>query len=140
MILNLYKRYKNQNDTMRKCKIGELTVSDLEDAETFWILEAQSVICSAVKEGKLLRLCPRYRNEIIGGGGRAERWVQATWNKQEFILLPHNHRLSHLIAESEHANGGHLGASSTVAKIRSWFWIINVRKIVQSICNKCIKC
>ena len=138
-ILNLYKRYKNQNDAMRKCELGELAVSDLEDAETFWILDAQSVICSAVKEGKLLRLCPRYRNRIIVVGSRAERLVQATWKKQEFILLPHNHRLSHLIAESEHAKGGHLGVSSTVAKIRSRFWIINVQKIVQSICNKCRK-
>lgn len=77
-ILNLYKRCKNQNDAMRKRKTGELTVSDLEDAEKFWILEAQSVIRSAVKEGKLLRLCPRYRNGIIVVGGRAERWMQAT--------------------------------------------------------------
>ena len=45
-ILNLYKRYKNQNDAMRKRKTGDLTVSDLEDAEKFWILEAQSVIRS----------------------------------------------------------------------------------------------
>ena len=50
-ILNLYKRYKNQNDAMRKRKTGELTVSDLEDAEKFWILEAQSVIRSAAIEG-----------------------------------------------------------------------------------------
>ena len=71
-ILNLYKRYKNQNDAMRKRKTGELTVSDLEDAEKFWILEAQSVIRSAVKEGKLLRLGPRYRNGIIVVVGRAE--------------------------------------------------------------------
>ena len=98
------------------------------------------MIRSAVKEGELLRLCPRYRNGIIGVGGRAEHWMQATWNKQEFILLPHNHRLFHLIAESDHAKGGHLGVSSTVAKIRSRFWIINVQKIVKSICNKCIKC
>ena len=125
---------------MRKRKTGELTVSDLEDAEKFWILEAQSVIRSAVKERKLLRLCPRYTNGIIVVGGRAEHWMQATWNKQEFILLPQNHRLSHLVAESEHAKGGHLGVSSTVAKIRSRFWIINVQKIVKSICNKCIKC
>ena len=70
-ILKLYKRYKNENDAMRKRKTDELTVSDLEDVENFWILEAQSVICSAVKEGKLLRLCLRYRNRNIVVGGRA---------------------------------------------------------------------
>ena len=118
----------------------ELTASAIEAAERFWILEAQSLIQKEVKEKKLVRLCPRYKNGIIVVGGRAERWMQATWNRQEFILLPHTHRLSQLIAEREHAKSGHLGVASTVARIRSRFWIINVQKIVKSICNKCVKC
>lgn len=93
-----------------------------------------------MKEGKLVRLCPRYKDGVIVVGGRARRWMQATWNRQEFILLPQNHRLSQLIALNEHAKSGHLGVASTVARIRSRFWIINVQKVVKSICNKCIKC
>ena len=34
----------------------------------------------------------------------------------------------------------HTGISSTVAKIRSCFWVINLRKLVKSIHHKCIRC
>ena len=34
----------------------------------------------------------------------------------------------------------HTGISSTVAKIRSCFWVINLRKSVKSIRHKCIRC
>ena len=140
-ILNLYRRYRRQSDGSNvDSKMTELTASAIEAAERFWILEDQSLIQKEVKEKKLVRLCPRYKNGIIVVSGRAERWMQATWNRQEFILLPHTHRLSQLIAEHEHAKGGHLGVASTVARIRSRFWIISVQKIVKSICNKCVKC
>lgn len=141
-VLNLYKRYKKRDDLSKddSIKMDELTVSDRGAAEKFWISDAQRVIQKDVKDGKLVKLCPKYKNGVIVVGGRAERWMQATWNKQEFILLPYAHRLSRLIAEDEHAKGGHLGAASTVARIRSRFWIINVQKMVKSICNKCVKC
>ncbi|KAK2549037.1 hypothetical protein P5673_030666, partial [Acropora cervicornis] len=66
--------------------------------------------------------------------------MQATWNRQEFILLPHNHRFSQLIAKDEHRKGGHLGVAATVARIWSRFWITNLQRIVKSICFKCVTC
>jgi len=66
--------------------------------------------------------------------------MQATWNRQEFILLPHNHQFSQLIAEDEHRKGGHLGVAATAARIRSWFWITNLQRMVKSICFKCVTC
>ena len=66
--------------------------------------------------------------------------MQATWNRQEFILLSHNHRFSQLISEDEYRKGGHLGVAATVARIRSCFWITNLERIVKSICFKCVTC
>ena len=66
--------------------------------------------------------------------------MQATWKKQEFNLLPHNHRFSQLIAEDDHRKGGHLGVAATVARIRSRFWITNLQKMVKSIYFKCVTC
>ena len=43
-----------------------------------------------------------------------------------------------LIALSEHTKSGHLGMSSTIAKIR--YWIISIDKIVGKIVNRCIGC
>ena len=116
-ILKLYQQYKRVDGVQKEVKMTKLTVSDIEAAEGFWILEAQTLSNRAVKEGKLVRLCPRYKDGVIVGG-MARRWMQATWNKKEFILLPQEHRLSQLIALDEHAKSGHLGVASTVTRIR----------------------
>ena len=70
---------------------------------------------------------------------RAEHWMQATWNRQEFILPPLNHQM---IAEDEHRKGGHLGIAATVANIRCRFLITGYYfpKISQNHCHKCIIC
>ena len=57
-------------------------------------------------------------------GGRTERWMQATRNRQVFILLPNNHRISELIVTYEHKESGHLEIASTIARVRSKYWII----------------
>ena len=135
-ILRLYKQYKKSagRSPRSAVEMGKLTVADTDAAERFWIKDAQESIAKDVQAGKLVRLCPKYRDGLIVVGGRAERWMQATWNRQEFILLPHNHRFSQLIAEDEHRKGGHLGVAATVARIRSRFWITNLQRIVKSIC------
>ncbi len=66
--------------------------------------------------------------------------MEATWNRQRFILLPKDHRLSFLIALHEHNAIGHLAAEATIARIRSKYWIIGIRKLVNSITSNCVKC
>ena len=141
-ILKLYKRYKKSAERSpgSAVEMGKLTVADTDAAERFWIGDAQKSIAKEVQAGKFVRLCPKYKDGLIVVGGRAERWMQATWNRQEFILLPHNHRFSQLIAENEHKKGGHLGVAATVARIRSRFWVTNLQRIVKSICFKCVTC
>ena len=73
-------------------------------------------------------------------GDRCIRWNEATWNKQEYILLPRKHRLPFLIALDCHKKSGHLGVSSTVALVRAKYWIVGIEKLVSSIINKCIDC
>ena len=70
---------------------------------------------------------------------RAEHWMQATWNRQEFILPPLNHQM---IAEDEHRKGGHLGIAATVANIRCRFLITGYYfpKISENHCHKYIIC
>lgn len=141
-ILKLYERYRRhpEGSTDSKVKMNELTVADRDAAERFWIQNAQESIVQEVQADKFNRLCPKYKEDLIVVGGRAERWMQATWNRQEFILLPYDHQFSRLIAEEEHRKSGHLGVAATVARIRSRFWIVNLQRMVKSICNKCVTC
>ena len=80
------------------------------------------------------------RDGTIVVGGRTERWMETTWNRNFFVLLPKEHRLSYFIAMHEHNSTGHLGVECNIAKIRSRWWIIEIRKIVKSIINQCVKC
>ncbi|XP_057294660.1 uncharacterized protein LOC130623195 [Hydractinia symbiolongicarpus] len=138
-ILRLYKRFLSTNQG-REIGKGELTIKDRQYADNFWIKEAQRTIEDEVKKGKYIKLCPKYEDEILVVGGRTERWMEATWNKQKFILLPGNHRLSYLIASTEHRLSGHLGISATISRIRSHYWIIGVRALVKGMLSRCVIC
>ena len=113
---------------------------DFESAERFWIKDAQTVLVERVAKGEFLKFNPQYLDGVIIVGGCCTRWNEATWNKQEFVLLPLNHRLSYLVAVDNHKKSGHLRVPSTIAIIRSRYWIIKIDKLVGGIINKCIPC
>ena len=50
-------------------------------------------------------------------GGRTERWIASTWNRQKFILLPKDAHVSVLIARYLHESGGHLGVAASISKV-----------------------
>ena len=66
--------------------------------------------------------------------------MEATWNRQKFLLLPAKHRLSLLIAEDIHDSIGHLGVSSTVSEIRAEYWIPGLHNMVKQIRKNCFEC
>lgn len=72
-------------------------------------------------------------------GGRTERLMMATWNRQKFILPPKDCQFSYFIALQEHKRSGHLGVGSTMARVRSKYWISGVRKLVSEIIRSCGK-
>ena len=72
-------------------------------------------------------------------GSRAEEWVDFSYDKRNVMLLPYNHRFSLLYAQFIH-NIGHFGVSTTVAKIRLRFWIVNLAKMVKSIVFRYVPC
>ena len=95
---------------------------------------------SDVNKGKYKKLLPTVENDVIVVGGRVERWLCSTWNREKFILLPAKHQFSWLVAEKAHIESGHLAVESTIARIRSKYWIIGVRRMVRSIIGRCKLC
>ena len=116
----------------------EITPTDLDHAEETWVKYVQEGISANLDKYK--RLLPTIENGIVVVGGRAEKWLYATWNREKFVLLPAKHRFSQLIAERGHQQSGHLGVDSTVAMIRSRYWIVGIRRIVRSIISRCKSC
>ena len=130
--------YQKMPRTTFKNVTKVLTPEDITNAERFWILQAQKIMHEDLKKRKYKRVCPRKRNDgIYIVGGRSQRWVEMSYNKQELILLPYEHRFAKLYAEHIHQRG-HLGVLSTASKIRSRFCIIRLLKLVKYIKNNCI--
>ena len=103
-------------------------VRSLQNAERLWIQGAQRFLQQNFQEGKFRRLCARKNEErIIVVGGRAIRAFESSYDAEELILLPYNHPMSRLYAQRVHKRG-HTGASTTMSKIRSRFWIPNLRQ------------
>lgn len=136
-VLKLYKRFKfhgSKNDT-------ELLPIDLEEGEFFWIKEAQRDILKNLSTARFVKLNPTVNERgIVVVGGRTERWMQSTWNKQEFILLPKDHHISTLILRHMHKIAAHPGVASTIARVRSKYWIIGISRLARSMVNKCVTC
>ena len=130
-ILKLYNRFKEGANNA-----GDVSPTDLIRAEEFWIKESQS----GMNLKKHVKLQPVEVGGIVRVGGRTERWMECTWNKQSFVLLPKDSWISELIARYEHDKGGHLGQEATISKIRSKYWIVGVRGIVRKIIRGCRKC
>ena len=93
-----------------------------------------------MKTQKFMRLTPRIKDDVIVVGGRTKGYVAPTWNNEEFVLLPHNHRFSVLVAWHMHERCGHLGVSATTAMIRAKYWIVNLPRMMKTICFMCVIC
>ena len=72
---------------------------EISQAERLWYIEAQETLDSK----QLIKLGPQMEDGVMMVGGRTERWLEATWNRQKFILLPHAHRVTLLFTWYEHA-------------------------------------
>ena len=71
---------------------NELSISSLEEAEEFWIRDAQSQITDKEIANRFSRLGARRRDDgIVIVGERLEYWMKATYNNKDLILLPYGH-------------------------------------------------
>ena len=134
------------NDKAFSSATKVLTAKDIEQAELFWIKECQKPIMKTLNDDKVAfnklyaKLCPKVRDDdVIVVGARAGRYVHFSYNKQEVPLLVYRHPFSKLYATHVH-HRGHPGVQTTVSKIRSKFWIINLFKMAKSIRHHCVPC
>jgi hypothetical protein len=72
----------------------------VQNAKLLWIKEAQKSLQQRFEKGKFNRLCARKREDgIIVVGGRIPKSSESSYDDQELILMPFDHRVSRLYAE-----------------------------------------
>ena len=112
--------------------------SELHEAEIIWVKVAQLSIKENWEE-RFKRLGRSMQDGIIFVGSRIANWMKDNWNKEVFILLPHDHDFTKLCVRTFHEKY-HAGIESTLCKMKSVYWIPRARKIIKDIKAKCVMC
>ncbi|KFM62154.1 hypothetical protein X975_06179, partial [Stegodyphus mimosarum] len=130
---------------------GSLTTEELVDAENYWIRSEQErfypkEIESLKKANKVEKKSSLYlfdpfldQNGILRAGGRLEH-SSLSHDEKHPAILSRNSWLTNLIVESTHVKMMHGGVATTLAEIRSRFWIPKGRQFVKKVINKCLIC
>lgn len=126
------------------------SVSELKQAE-YWILRrVQAEVFTdeirALKNNhdlsqrsKLKCLSPFMKNGLIFVGGRLNN-ADTLKTRIHPIVLPANHKVTHLIVRQKHIEQLHCGPQALLAHVRRQYWPLRSRVIVRSVVLKCVKC
>ena len=117
---------------------ASLSPRELDDAEMYWIKNAQKSLRDRLKSADLKSLSPFVEKDIIRVGGRVDKCSMSYEDKHP-VLLPRSHPISFLITRHFHEKG-HDGVASTAAKVRRRYWIIGVHRLAKTIKYRCVKC
>ncbi|GFR16181.1 integrase catalytic domain-containing protein [Trichonephila clavata] len=129
---------------------GPLTSEELLEAERFWIQVEQEKFFSeelkSLKDNNIEKESPLYNymphldeNGLIKLGGRPE-FCNLPIDEKHPLILPKNISLTTLIVRREHNKVMHGGTASTLAQVRSNYWIPKGRQLVKKVLRNCLIC
>ena len=132
---------KLPNESRKKSQT--LCLQELKDSETWWIKKAQ---LEGFPEGKtdscLTRFNPKEDDDgLLRVDGRLCNSNDLPYDVKHPIILPKDHTVTHLLVTSTHEQLGHgSGTEHLLSELRTRFWIVKGRRIVQNLIQKCIGC
>ena len=105
-----------------------------------WIESAQEELKMKDWKKNFCRLGIKMNNSNqLVVGSRMSAWLKDNWNRECFILLPPGGRFTMLYLKYMHEKD-HADPETTIAKIRSNYWIPRCRPKVQATRSKCVDC
>ena len=122
----------------------DVDASHMNEAEQFWVREAQRSISDEDLKHRLVKLSPkRQPNGLITVGHRMEKWMQMSYNNNKLLLLPYDHPMAKLYVLDIHNSlhlSGYTSIAATTSRVRLKFWITRLETMVKSIKHKCVEC
>ncbi|XP_012542665.2 uncharacterized protein LOC105840305 [Monomorium pharaonis] len=100
-------------------------------------LERENAVRSSSKILSLNPFLDEYR--ILRVGGRLKN-SKLQYEHKHPMLLPNKHVFTQMLITYEHEKQMHAGLTSTLAAIRTRFWILNARSTVRKIIFRCMIC
>ena len=131
-VLLFIRRLRNCNSSL---------VEMMEEARRYWVREAQAMLQRDAKFEMWLKQLNLFLDsqEIWRCGGRFHN-AELPYSTKFPIVLPSKHRFTELVVQHSHERVFHNGVKETLTEIRSQYWIIRGRQIVQRIVQQCITC
>ena len=124
----------------RKHIMIDLTAEEIKTAEIDWIKIAQ---CELKQQDNYRQLTRKLglvdEDGILKCTGRLVN-SDLDLDVQKPILLPKQHQFTRLIIEACHRKVHHRGVRSTLAELRSRFWVPKGRQMVKRILSECFTC
>ena len=119
---------------------GRLSVSEVRQAEKHWIRQIQTTLRYDGTFGKIAsQLNIVEMDGILVCKGRFDNLDMPIESKYP-IYLPKEHKLTELIITDCHVRAHHCEVKSTLAELRSRFWVSKGRQYVKKILRKCFVC
>ena len=124
----------------REIKVDPLSAEDIKCAEIEWIKDAQTTLRGQQDYNKYKKQLGVVSNGgILVCEGRMDFSDLAQAAKKP-TLLPKNHKFSELVIMECHERVHHCKERSTLAELRSRFWITKGRQYVKRVINSCLVC
>ena len=124
----------------RKHIMIDLTAEEIKTAEIDWIKITQ---CELKQQDNYRQLTRKLglvdEDGILKCTGRLVN-SDLDLDVQKPILLPKQHQFTRLIIEAYHRKVHHCGVRSTLAELRSRFWVPKGRQMVKRILSECFTC
>eukprot|EP00794_Sanderia_malayensis_P015458 gene15458-biopygen12863 len=124
----------------QEIKVNNLEVNDMKRAELYWIREAQKQLTREEHYKKTKEsLGIEEREGTLKCKGRLEHSdldIEARFP----IILPKNHKFTDLIVVNSHLKTHHGGVKTTLAEVRTKFWIVKGRQYVKKLLRGCFIC
>ena len=122
-----------------KCDSLNISAEELSTAQKMWIKFVQGDIIDNWSK-RFKRLGPVMgKDGILLVGNRITEWIKNNYNRDLLILLPNKSQFSKLIVQGYH-NVNHDGIDTTVARVRSEYWIPHLYKLVKKVKKSCYQC
>ena len=122
-----------------------LLPTEISEAETFWIKQAQAqaqAFPGGENEGSLTQLNPKSDGDrLLRMDGRLRFADELPYDTRHPILLPKDHPVTKLVIADPHERLGHgAGVEQVLTELRSRFWIVKGRRMVRNVTEACAEC
>ena len=145
-------RFANNARRSRTNRVaGELTASELRDAECCLLQHAQAVAFpeemtkltsnqKVNRSSRIWNLSPYIADDgFMRISGRLEHSKSLAFEGKHPVIVPRGH-LARLLVNFIHITNKHAGVPALMAIVRASYWVIGLRSLAKSVKRDCIRC